>query len=298
MNTFPEIGERLRAYRLGSGLAMDEVASRLGISRAAVYRYEAGEVVKLDTLARLARLFGVSMTALLGVGIEYFSSGVTFFERLRQLEDKAHRVTVVFGPIAYVLTSDEYDLDLTAALSEEGRGGLSSTDISALLTNLRARKESYRRRRPTLINIVSVSEIERFLERGLGTNESIGADELLARRAAAAREIRRLATLLRQPRMEVQIGLTDRQLPTTGFQLIRQDARVLVVTSPFRVGNQPNLQDGIATISDAEEAVRIHEQVADSLWSSSLVGLAAAEEVEALLARSKSQQRQGRRHRR
>ena len=42
---FAAIGERLRAYRIGRGLAADQVAEQLGVSRAAVYRIEAGEVV-------------------------------------------------------------------------------------------------------------------------------------------------------------------------------------------------------------------------------------------------------------
>ncbi|MGB6957251.1 MAG: helix-turn-helix transcriptional regulator, partial [Bradyrhizobium sp.] len=40
-NRFAEIGERLRAYRMGRGLAAEQVAERLGVSRAAVYRIEA-----------------------------------------------------------------------------------------------------------------------------------------------------------------------------------------------------------------------------------------------------------------
>ena len=47
---FAEIGERLRAYRTGRGLAADQVAERLGVSRAAIYRIEAGEIVKIETL--------------------------------------------------------------------------------------------------------------------------------------------------------------------------------------------------------------------------------------------------------
>ncbi|MFN7306631.1 MAG: helix-turn-helix domain-containing protein, partial [Acetobacteraceae bacterium] len=46
---FEDIGEQLRTYRLESGLKADEIAARLGISRAALYRYEKGEVIKLDT---------------------------------------------------------------------------------------------------------------------------------------------------------------------------------------------------------------------------------------------------------
>ena len=51
---FDDIGNRLKAFRLGSGLSADEIANRLGISRTAVYRFEKGEVAKIDTLAKLA----------------------------------------------------------------------------------------------------------------------------------------------------------------------------------------------------------------------------------------------------
>ena len=43
---FTEIGQQLRAYRLESGLRAEEIAARLGVSRAALYRYEKGEVIK------------------------------------------------------------------------------------------------------------------------------------------------------------------------------------------------------------------------------------------------------------
>src|SRR3954468_14934382 len=86
---YEEIGRRLRAFRLGSGLSADEIAKKIGISRTAVYRFEKGEVVKIETLSSLAELLGVSLPTLLGVEIEYISSAVTYFERLRQLEEVA-----------------------------------------------------------------------------------------------------------------------------------------------------------------------------------------------------------------
>ena len=39
---FAAIGEKLRAYRIGRGLAADLVAEQLGLSPAAVYRIGAG----------------------------------------------------------------------------------------------------------------------------------------------------------------------------------------------------------------------------------------------------------------
>ena len=83
---FEEIGEQLRAYRLESGLKADEIAARLGISRAALYRYEKGEVIKLDTVRRLAEMLQVSPLALLGIGVDYFSRITAFLERLPQIK--------------------------------------------------------------------------------------------------------------------------------------------------------------------------------------------------------------------
>ena len=65
---FTEIGQQLRAYRLESGLRAEEIAARLGVSRAALYRYEKGEVIKLDTIKRLAELLKISPLSLLGIG--------------------------------------------------------------------------------------------------------------------------------------------------------------------------------------------------------------------------------------
>jgi hypothetical protein len=77
--------------------------------------------------------------------------------------------------------------------------------------------------------------------------------------------------------------LTRRPLPTTGFQLIRQEERSVVVTSPFRIGEQPNVRYGIATISDARDAIDVHQKLADQLWTSVLLGKIAADELRRLI---------------
>ena len=42
------------AFRLGSGLSAEEIARRAGISRTALYRFEKGELVKIETLEKLS----------------------------------------------------------------------------------------------------------------------------------------------------------------------------------------------------------------------------------------------------
>ena len=55
MTELTDIGRRLKAHRIARGQTADEVAQKLGISRAAVYRIESGELVKIETLERLAQ---------------------------------------------------------------------------------------------------------------------------------------------------------------------------------------------------------------------------------------------------
>jgi transcriptional regulator with XRE-family HTH domain len=110
-----------------SGLRAEEIAARLGVSRAALYRYEKGEVIKLDTVKRLAELLKISPLSLLGIGVEYYSRPIGYLERLRQLEETADQILQVAGPVCYLTTSDAFDGILADAFSEQnavsGRAG-------------------------------------------------------------------------------------------------------------------------------------------------------------------------------
>ena len=115
---FDDIGNRLKAFRLGSGLSADEIANRLGISRTALYRFEKGELAKIETLEKLAELLSVSVPTLLGVGVEYIPSAVSYFERMRQIEETSEHIIVLAGPISYLLASDAFDQALGEILRE------------------------------------------------------------------------------------------------------------------------------------------------------------------------------------
>src|ERR1700739_487779 len=115
---YDEIGKGLKAFRLGSGLSADEIARRVGISRTALYRFEKGELAKIDTLEKLSELLQVSMPTLLGVGIEYIPSAVSYFERTRQLEETAEHIVVLAGPISFLLASERFEAALDEVLRE------------------------------------------------------------------------------------------------------------------------------------------------------------------------------------
>src|SRR6201988_3820176 len=145
---FDDLGHRLKAFRLGSGLSAEEIAQRLGISRTALYRFEKGELAKIETLDKLAELLQVSVPTLLGVGVEYIVSAESYFERMRQIEETADHVIVLAGPISYVLASDAFDRTLGDILRESVPDALATrahalAQIDELMAVLRARKETY-----------------------------------------------------------------------------------------------------------------------------------------------------------
>ena len=76
---FGDVGKRLREHRAAAKLTVDEAAARIGVSRALLYRYESGGIVKLATLEKLAGIYGTSAAALVGLDNEYLTSGPAFF---------------------------------------------------------------------------------------------------------------------------------------------------------------------------------------------------------------------------
>src|SRR5262245_49559732 len=286
---FDDIGNRLKAFRLGSGLSADAIAKRLGISRAALYRFEKGELAKIDTLEKLADLLGVSVPTLLGVGVEYIASAVAYFERLRQIEETAEHIVVLSGPISFLLSSDNFLPTLQDALAENiGRNVANRAqalrDVAKIIDILRERKELYRRRRPTIVNMMSALEIERFLHHGFIGRNGLSGEALRKRKALARAEIEHFAALIDEHPIGMQVGIVMDTLPHTGFQLFRQPDRKLLVLSPFRLGSEPNVRVGVAMITSAPDAVALHEKAISDMWSRAFKGEAAANCLRRLLA--------------
>ena len=287
---FDDIGNRLRAFRLGSGLSADEIARRLEISRAALYRFEKGELVKIDTLEKLSELLGVSVPTLLGVGMEYVPSAVAYFERLRQIEESAEQIIVLAGPISYLLASPSFDDTLAQVLTESIPDDLpgrerASTEVAEIMAILKARKAQYLKRRPTVVNLISASEIERFLHNGLVGRLDLDEAARAERRAQALREVTGFAMLTEEQPIGIQIGIVPDTLPHASFQILRQPDRQVLVLSPFRLGEQPNVRIGVAMITSAPEALALHQKAADEMWRRALKGAAAARFLRGLLTK-------------
>ncbi len=198
---FDDIGDRLKAFRLGSGLSADEVAKRIGISRTALYRFEKGELVKIETLERLAELLEVSVPTLLGVGVEYVASAVSYFERMRQIEGSAEHIVVLAGPISYLLASDAFDEMLAEVLRENIPDKLADrqralSQVDEIMAVLGERKKTYRRRQPGVVNLIGASEMEGFLRSGMVGRADLTDETLRQRRACAVAEAEHFAELM------------------------------------------------------------------------------------------------------
>lgn len=285
---YDDIGNRLKAFRLGSSLSAEEIARRTGISRTALYRFEKGELVKLETLEKLSDLLNVSVTTLLGVGIEYISSAVSYFERMRQIEESAEHIIVLAGPISFLLATDKFEQTLEVMLRESVPEGAEERprifeDISRIMDILRQRKENYRRRQPSIINLMSALEIDRFVRNGMVGNYALPEEVRRERRALARAEVLHFASLIENTEMGIQIGINPETLPHTGFQIFRQPDRQILTISPFRLGEHPNVRVGVAMITSAPEALLLHRKVVDEMWKQSHKGSKAANFLRNLL---------------
>lgn len=287
---FAEIGQQLRAYRLESGLRAEEIAARLGVSRAALYRYEKGEVIKLDTIKRLAELLKISPLSLLGIGVEYVARAAQYFERVRQIEETADQVLQVFGPLNYLITSESFDAALAEAYADaaellEGDRASFRAQTDQLLNILAARKRLYAARRPSIIAILTVPSLARFLEQGVAAAVPTGERTRARCRQVAIAEAENIAALMEAEPMGVQLGLMAGGAPNGSFKLMRNRERAFLCVNPFRLEAHPSAQVGVAMITGAEEAITLHQRVAEAQWRDATKGAAAAREVRAMVAR-------------
>jgi transcriptional regulator with XRE-family HTH domain len=286
---FTEIGQQLRAYRLESGLRAEEIAARLGVSRAALYRYEKGEVIKLDTVNRLAELLKISPLSLLGIGVEYYNRPIGFFERLRQVEETADQILQVSFPVAFLTSTDELDaveadLFFESASDAGAERGAARSTAEQVLGILAERKRMFRMRRPTIIAMLSAGAITRFLQQGVGQGMA-RSESLRARARAVARaEVEHIANLMEAEPMGLQFGMLAGGEPSGQFQILRSRDRAMLAINPFRSDTIPHLQSGVAMITGAEEAVTAHQRVAEAMWREAIKGSAAAHEIRTLLS--------------
>ena len=289
---FDDIGNRLKAFRLGSGLSADEIAGRLGISRTALYRFEKGELAKIETLEKLADLLGVSVPTLLGVGVEYVASAVAYFERMRQIEETSEHIIVLAGPISYLLASDAFDRTLADVLRENVPEGIRRpharagagrrADERAAPAQGELPQAPARHRQPDLRHPRWSASCATAWSAATDLPEATLAE----RRALARAEAEHFTAMMADEPIGVQIGIVPDTLPHASFQIFRQPDRQVLALSPFRLGEQPNIRVGVAMITSAPEALALHDKMAKDLWSRAIKGPAAVRFMRERLARA------------
>jgi transcriptional regulator with XRE-family HTH domain len=286
---YQSLGERLRAYRIGASLLAEDVAEQLGVSRAVVYRMEKGEIVKLETLERLAKLLGTSMASLLGVEVEYYATVLGLMERMRQLEQTSDRIISHFEPVSLLLTSDNYlgylREMLFEALPRSPGNGPQADDIEKMLRILAERKSYFERRRPHIVCLIGLRDLERFLHTGLVGRLDLPENVQKARILAARHEMLRIADLMESEPLHVQIGIVDDAMPASTFQIFSGEKRTAIAVSPFRFGELPNVRNGIATVTSSPEAVKMYDDMVGRLWKSAYKGKGGAQQLRGLLDR-------------
>jgi transcriptional regulator with XRE-family HTH domain len=286
---YQALGDRLRAYRIGASLLAEDIAEKLGVSRAVVYRMEKGEIVKIETLERLANLLGTSIASLLGVEVEYYSTVLGLMERMRQLEQSSDRIISHFEPISLLLTSDDYlhyfrEMLLEASSRSQGKR-VRLADIDEMLRILAERKAFFEKRRPHIVSLIGLRELERFVHTGLVGRLDLPAKMRTERIQAARREVLRIAELMESEPLHVQIGLIDDAMPASTFQVFSGPRRAVLAVSPFRFGELPNVRNGIATVTASPEAVRMYEEMIGRLWKTAYKGKSGAQHLRRLLSR-------------
>ncbi len=287
---FADIGQQLRAYRLESGLRAEEIAARLGVSRAALYRYEKGEVIKLDTIRRLAELLKISPLSLLGIGVEYFTRPVAFQERLRQAEEGADQLLLVGGALCYQTTTDAFDGALAEAWTEAADAApdrmVARAAVEQALGLLAARKRLHQSRRTTVIGILGEAALRRFLSEGVAAGLALSERARSRCRSAARAEAEAIAELMESVPIGLQLGLVAGPEPAAPFMVLRGRERAHVVASPFPPDTLPTASPGVGSITAADEAVAVHQRVAEAAWRDALKGPPAAARLREIIRQS------------
>jgi transcriptional regulator with XRE-family HTH domain len=284
---FAEIGQQLRAYRLESGLRAEEIAARLGVSRAALYRYEKGEVIKLDTIRRLAELLKISPLSLLGIGVEYFGRPAAFQERLRQVEEQADQVLQVGGGLCYPVATDAFDGALAEAWTEHADSSpdrlLARTQVEQMLGLLAARKKLQQARKPNIIALLGEATLTRMLAEGIAAGLPLSDRARMRCRLAARAEAQAIADQMETVPIGLQLGLIAGTEPTGPFMVLRGRERANVIGSAFASDAHPTTASGVAFITAADEAVGTHQRVAEAAWRDALKGAEAAAKLRDLI---------------
>ena len=263
------------------------------MSRAALYRYEKGEVIKLYTVMRLAELLKISPLSLLGIGVEYYNRPIGYFERLRQIEEGTDQIIQIGRSYTYLITTAQLDTLLAEVMDVWSRGlganaPAARTNFEHLLGILQARKRAYQARRPTIVTVYSVDSIEALVQHGLCRSLELPTQLRSRCKEIAINEVENLIGLLEDDPLGVQLGLLEETPISGAFNLLRGRERAMLTLSPFNADGPPDGQYGAAMVTSAEEAITTHQRVVEHCWRGAIKGQAAVARLTSLVRTAKA----------
>jgi hypothetical protein len=189
--------------------------------------------------------------------------------------------------VSLLLASDDYPAllrDMLLEVTERRAGGaLARDEADAIIGVIEARRAAFRARQPQVLGLVGMHGLERFLQIGMVGRVRLSEPVRRNRLAAARREIARVADLMASEPLDVRIGLIDDAMPASTFEFLSGPGGKSVAVSPFRLGELPNVRNGIATVTSAPEAIRHYEDLIARLWKSAYKGAAGAAHLRKLL---------------
>ena len=133
-------------------------------------------------------------------------------------------------------------------------------EIDAVISILNQRKTARALRKLSVVNFVTIPEIERWLKLGVVGRFDLPSDEIAIRRVAARAEVEHLMNFVVGEPMGIQIALLEETLPNIAFQLFRGKRQTRLGLSPFWLGGElPNIRLGLAMVTFDAQAVELYE---------------------------------------
>jgi hypothetical protein len=230
----------------------------------------------------------VSPLALLGIGVDYFSRSTACLERQRQIEEEADSYLQLGGALCFALTSEGFDWLLrglwleASSLAQDPAAARSATEQA--LIAITQRRLVLDQRRMNITAMLSEKAVKRMLAEGIGAGLPLSERSRAEARAAAVTEVETLTSQIEQGPLGVQIGLLQEPEPHHQALIYRGRDRAHVIGNPFPPDAHPAWNQGVVSITSADDAVAIHQRVAEACWRQAHKGLAAAQRLRLLIA--------------
>jgi hypothetical protein len=92
--------------------------------------------------------------------------------------------------------------------------------ILMIISILIERRTYFEQRKPHIISLVGLRELERFIHTGMVGRLDLPEDIYSQRVKAARHEVIKLADLMESEPLDIQIGIIDEAMPSSSFQVL------------------------------------------------------------------------------